>query len=124
MIRRSYLTSILAAFPTVALALINPILPGWNPDPSIIHVGDDYFIATSTFETFPGHPIWHSKNLTDWAVVGHALSRPSQLNNLGTASGGGKSRRNMTMSVGSVINDLHLQQFGHPRCVIMKAASI
>jgi beta-xylosidase len=56
----------------------------------MIHVGDDYFIATSTFETFPGHPIWHSKNLSDWQLIGHALNRPSQLNLLGTASAGGK----------------------------------
>ncbi|KAK7438643.1 hypothetical protein VKT23_017976 [Stygiomarasmius scandens] len=72
-----------------AFALINPILPGWNPDPSIVRVGDDYFIATSTFEYFPGHPIYHSKNLVDWSLVGHALNRPSQLTLLGTPSDAG-----------------------------------
>ncbi|THU98676.1 hypothetical protein K435DRAFT_720469 [Dendrothele bispora CBS 962.96] len=71
------------------LALINPILPGWNPDPSIVRVGDDYFIATSTFEYFPGHPIYHSRNLVDWTLVGHALNRPSQLTLLGTPSDAG-----------------------------------
>lgn len=74
---------------TGALALINPILPGWNPDPSIIRVEDDYFIATSTFEYFPGHPIYHSKDLIDWTLIGHGLNRPSQLSMLGTAPNGG-----------------------------------
>jgi beta-xylosidase len=72
-----------------ASGLINPILPGWNPDPTIIRVGEDYFIATSTFETYPGHPIWHSKNLADWNLLGYALNRPSQLPLMGTPSGGG-----------------------------------
>ncbi|RDB21914.1 Non-reducing end alpha-L-arabinofuranosidase BoGH43B [Hypsizygus marmoreus] len=70
-------------------ALLNPILPGWNPDPSIVRVGSDYFIATSTFEYFPGHPIYHSKNLVDWKLIGHALNRPSQLTLFGTPSDAG-----------------------------------
>ncbi|KAF5371570.1 hypothetical protein D9758_003442 [Tetrapyrgos nigripes] len=70
-------------------ALINPILSGWNPDPSIVRIGEDYFIATSTFEYFPGHPIYHSKNLVDWTLIGHALNRPSQLSLLGTPSDAG-----------------------------------
>jgi beta-xylosidase len=41
----------------------NPILPGFNPDPSITRVGNDYFIVTSTFEWFPGVPVYHSKDL-------------------------------------------------------------
>ncbi len=68
----------------------NPILPGWNPDPTILRVGDDYFISTSTFEYFPGHPIYHSKNLVDWTLVGHALNRPSQLHLYGTPSDAGR----------------------------------
>ncbi|XP_006456509.1 hypothetical protein AGABI2DRAFT_211524 [Agaricus bisporus var. bisporus H97] len=67
----------------------NPILPGWNPDPTILRVGEDYFIATSTFEYFPGHPIYHSKNLVDWTLVGHGLNRPSQLALFGTPSDAG-----------------------------------
>ncbi|KAG6907505.1 hypothetical protein DXG01_008649 [Tephrocybe rancida] len=66
--------------------MINPILPGWNPDPSIVRVGSDYFIATSTFEYYPGHPIYHSKDLVSWKLIGHALNRPSQLSLLGTPS--------------------------------------
>lgn len=57
----------------------NPILTGFNPDPSIIRVGDDYFIATSTFEWFPGVQIHHSKDLIHWELIGHALTKTSQL---------------------------------------------
>ncbi|EIN09968.1 glycoside hydrolase family 43 protein [Punctularia strigosozonata HHB-11173 SS5] len=70
-------------------ALVNPILPGWNPDPTILRVGDDYFIATSTFEQFPGHPIWHSRNLVDWSIIGYGLNRRSQLDLTGVPPSGG-----------------------------------
>lgn len=58
----------------------NPILSGFNPDPSIVRVGEDYYLTTSTFEYFPGLPIYHSKDLVTWTLIGHALTRPSQLN--------------------------------------------
>ena len=61
----------------------NPILPGFNPDPSIVRVGDDYYIATSTFEWFPGVQIHHSRDLVHWRLLTRPLSRPSQLNMLG-----------------------------------------
>src|SRR5882672_2489415 len=61
----------------------NPILPGFNPDPSIVRVGDDYYIATSTFEWFPGVQIHHSRDLVHWRLVTRPLARPSQLNMLG-----------------------------------------
>ena len=61
----------------------NPILPGFNPDPAICRVGDDYYIATSTFEWYPGVQISHSKDLKNWRVVSRPLNRPSQLNMLG-----------------------------------------
>ncbi|KAL2753248.1 glycoside hydrolase family 43 protein [Sodiomyces alcalophilus JCM 7366] len=57
----------------------NPILPGFNPDPSIVRVGDDYYIATSTFEWFPGVQIHHSKDLANWDLVCRPLNRKSQL---------------------------------------------
>ncbi len=57
----------------------NPILRGFNPDPSIIRVGEDYYIATSTFEWFPGVQIHHSKDLKNWKVIAHPLDRLSQL---------------------------------------------
>lgn len=61
----------------------NPILKGFNPDPSIVRVGDDYYIATSTFEWFPGVQIFHSRDLVNWRLLSRPLSRPSQLNMLG-----------------------------------------
>jgi xylan 1,4-beta-xylosidase len=57
----------------------NPILPGCYPDPSICRVGKDYYLVTSTFEYFPGLPVFHSRDLTHWHQIGHVLDRPSQL---------------------------------------------
>ncbi|WP_338766360.1 glycoside hydrolase family 43 protein [Massilia sp. METH4] len=61
----------------------NPILPGFNPDPSIVRVGDDYYIATSTFEWYPGVQIHHSRDLVHWRLATRPLARASQLNMLG-----------------------------------------
>ncbi|MEQ9299602.1 MAG: glycoside hydrolase family 43 protein [Cyclobacteriaceae bacterium] len=61
----------------------NPILKGFNPDPSIIRVGSDYYIATSTFEWFPGVQIHHSRDLANWTLVKRPLERKSQLDLLG-----------------------------------------
>jgi xylan 1,4-beta-xylosidase len=61
----------------------NPILRGFNPDPSIIRVGEDYYVATSTFEWFPGVQIHHSRDLVNWRLLTRPLTRPSQLNMLG-----------------------------------------
>ncbi|MCY1665055.1 glycoside hydrolase family 43 protein [Rhizobium sp. SL86] len=57
----------------------NPILPGFNPDPSICRVGEDYYIATSTFEWYPGVQIHHSRDLVNWTLVRRPLERKSQL---------------------------------------------
>jgi xylan 1,4-beta-xylosidase len=61
----------------------NPILRGFNPDPSIVRVGDDFYIATSTFEWFPGVQIHHSRDLVHWRLLTRPLTRASQLNMLG-----------------------------------------
>ncbi len=53
----------------------NPVLTGMNPDPSICRVGDDFYLVTSTFEYFPGLPVYHSKDLVNWELIGYALSR-------------------------------------------------
>jgi len=65
------------------MTIRNPILTGFNPDPSIVRVGDDYYIATSTFEWFPGVQIHHSRDLVHWRLLTRPLNRPSQLNMLG-----------------------------------------
>ncbi|KAK4188929.1 family 43 putative glycoside hydrolase [Podospora australis] len=57
----------------------NPILPGFNPDPSVLRVGADYYIATSTFEWYPGVQIHHSTDLANWELLIRPLSRKSQL---------------------------------------------
>jgi xylan 1,4-beta-xylosidase len=67
----------------------NPILPGFHPDPSVVRVGDDYYLITSTFEYFPGIPVYHSRDLVHWRQLGYALDRPSQLNLDGAVASGG-----------------------------------
>lgn len=57
----------------------NPIIPGSYPDPSICRVGKDYYLVTSSFEYFPGVPIFHSRDLIHWRQIGHCLTRSSQL---------------------------------------------
>ena len=57
----------------------NPLLPGFYPDPSIVRVGDDFYMVTSSFSFFPGVPIFHSRDLAHWEQIGHVLDRPSQL---------------------------------------------
>lgn len=54
----------------------NPVLTGMNPDPSICRVGDDFYLITSTFEYFPGLPIYHSRDLVHWKLISHALQTP------------------------------------------------
>lgn len=67
----------------------NPVLPGFYPDPSICRVENDYYLVTSTFEYFPGIPIFHSKDLVNWRQIGHVLDRPSQLDLDGVYPSGG-----------------------------------
>ncbi|KJQ52662.1 glycoside hydrolase family 43 protein [Microbacterium sp. SA39] len=65
----------------------NPILRGFNPDPSILRVGDDYFIATSTFEFHPAVRIHHSTDLVNWTVRGHALDEGFDLRGIPDSGG-------------------------------------
>ncbi len=57
----------------------NPIIPGFYPDPSICRVGKDFYLVNSSFEFFPGVPLYHSTDLVNWVQVGHVLTRESQL---------------------------------------------
>lgn len=57
----------------------NPVIPGFYPDPSVCRVGNDFYLVNSSFEYFPGIPIWHSKDLINWEQIGNVLNRPSQL---------------------------------------------
>ncbi len=64
---------------TTQRVLKNPILPGFHPDPMICRKGDDFYIANSSFQWWPGVPIHHSKDLKNWELIGYALTRTSQL---------------------------------------------
>lgn len=63
-----------------AQSFTNPILSGFYPDPSICKAGDDYYIVNSSFSYYPGLPIFHSKDLLNWQLIGYAMNRPEQLN--------------------------------------------
>lgn len=58
---------------------LNPVIPGFYPDPSVCRQGNDYYIVNSSFEFFPGVPLWHSTNLCEWKQTGHVLTERSQL---------------------------------------------
>lgn len=64
----------------------NPVLPGFHPDPAMIRVGDDYYLATSTFEWFPGVAVYHSRDLVHWEFAAYPLTRVSQLELRGVPS--------------------------------------
>ena len=67
----------------------NPILAGFYPDPSICRVGDDYYLVNSTFAYFPGIPVFHSRDLVNWKLIGHVMDRVEQMNleGLGVSEG-------------------------------------
>jgi beta-xylosidase len=84
----SLLLAITACAATVVVSqstnatILNPILPGFHPDPSCIFVPEwnsTFFCATSSFNSFPGIPIHASKDLKDWHLIGHVLNRREQL---------------------------------------------
>ncbi len=67
----------------------NPIIAGFSPDPSIQRVGEDFYLVTSTFEYFPGIPVYHSRDLVNWDLIGHALHDVSQVDLDSVSSGAG-----------------------------------
>jgi hypothetical protein len=66
-----------------------PVIPGFHPDPSICRVGDEFFLINSSFEYFPGVPIWRSTDLRAWTQLGHVLDRVEQLPIDGVTSSAG-----------------------------------
>lgn len=68
----------------------NPIITGMNPDPSIVRVDDTYYLVTSTFEYFPGLPIYKSKDLVHWKLISYAVSSKTANPLMGTPSSGGQ----------------------------------
>ena len=67
----------------------NPLIPGFNPDPSVVKVGDDYYIATSTFEYLPAIPIYHSRDFVEWTQIGNVATRMEQLGIQDVVTAGG-----------------------------------
>lgn len=69
--------------------ITNPILPGFNPDPSLIRVEDDFYLVTSSFEWFPGIPLYHSKDLKHWRLVDYLLKTKAQIDLTGVMASRG-----------------------------------
>ena len=67
----------------------NPILRGFCPDPCMIRTGDDYYIATSTFEWWPCVNLYHSKDLAHWEQLPSPLREPGQMDLRGDPNSGG-----------------------------------
>lgn len=68
---------------------VNPILPGFNPDPSVVYVDGVYYLVTSSFEYLPGLPIYRSTDLSDWTLIGHVVTRDSQVGIAASPTPGG-----------------------------------
>ena len=67
----------------------NPVISGFYPDPSVCRVGDTYYMVCSSFELFPGVPLFESRDLVNWTQIGHVLTRDSQLPLAGANTVGG-----------------------------------
>lgn len=67
----------------------NPILRGFYPDPSVCAANGKYYMVCSSFEYFPGVPLFESQDLVNWKQIGHCLTRPSQVELSGVRSSGG-----------------------------------
>ena len=79
---------------------LNPVLPGFNPDPSFLRVGEDYYIATSTFEWFPGVCIHHSRDMVNWEIAAYALTDEKRMDMTGLDPSCGIWAPNLTWSDG------------------------
>jgi hypothetical protein len=66
-----------------------PVIAGFQPDPSVCRVGEDYYLATSSFEYTPAVPLWHSRDLVTWTQIGNALTRPEQFTAARAGASGG-----------------------------------
>jgi xylan 1,4-beta-xylosidase len=96
----------------------SPIISGFHPDPSICRVGDQFYLATSSFEYMPGVPLFTSKDLMDWKQVGNALDHASQLTTVAgiTGASGGIYAPTLRHHAGLfwlVTTNLHKLRDGH-----------
>jgi xylan 1,4-beta-xylosidase len=67
------------AFPIKKDEYRNPITPGFQPDPSIVCVGKDFYLVNSTFAFYPDIPVYHSRDLVHWRQIGNVIDRPGQV---------------------------------------------
>jgi len=74
---------------TTSSAWPNPLIAGFYPDPSVLKLGDDYYLVNSTFEYLPGIPVFHSRDLVEWTQIGHVVSREGQLDSHAVPTLGG-----------------------------------
>ncbi|MEV7225782.1 MULTISPECIES: glycoside hydrolase family 43 protein [Polymorphospora] len=79
----------IAGVATAATSIRNPILSGFHPDPSILRVGDDYYLATSTFEWYPGVRVHHSRDLVHWRALGGIITERRLLDLRGAGDSNG-----------------------------------
>lgn len=70
---------VMAPDTTAKVTYTNPVIPGFYPDPSVCRVSDDYYLVNSTFEYYPGVPVFHSKDLIHWNQIGHCIHRKDQI---------------------------------------------
>lgn len=99
------------------MPILNPILPGFHPDPSICRVGDDYFLVNSTFEWFPGVPVHHSRDLKHWRHIGHVLTERRLLDLRGVADSAGVWAPSLSYADGRfwlVYTNIHNTGMGRP----------
>lgn len=80
--------------------LYNPLLGGFHPDPSVIAVDGEYYLATSTFEYLPGIPIHRSTDFETWELIGHVATRPGQLGVEEVPTGAARGRRRSVITTG------------------------
>lgn len=78
----------------------NPVIPGFHPDPSIVRAGEDYYVATSTFEWFPGIRIYHSRDLANWELVSYGLTQENYVDLTGLDASCGIWAPNLTYDNG------------------------
>lgn len=93
----------------------NPVLPGDYPDPSVVRVGEDYYMVASTFQFFPGVPVLHSKDLVNWCTIGHVITRREQMDLTGIPDSFGVFAPDISYHDGKfwvVVPYFH----GQPRC--------
>lgn len=88
----------------------NPVLPGFHPASSFLRGGGDYYLSNSTFEWFPGVPIYHSRDLAHWRLLTHVLTRRSQLDLLGVQESAGVWAPSLSYDKGTYYQEMEYIQ--------------